>query len=80
MSTPKTLERLEEIIDASAIAGRVELLLPVGVRPRQLSVRTLLAGMLLVAVQGRPAHLRKAHQALLALAAGEQRRLGITAE
>jgi hypothetical protein len=51
MSTPGTLERLEKIIDTSAVAGPIEALLPVGVRPRQLKVRTLLLGMLLIAVQ-----------------------------
>jgi len=34
------LGRLEEIIDSSRIAGRIEMLLPAGVRPRQLTVRT----------------------------------------
>jgi hypothetical protein len=70
-------ERIEQIIDASGVARRIELLLPIGVRPRQLTVRTLLLGMLLIAVQGRPAHLRRVHQALTALAAHEHQRLGI---
>ncbi len=77
---PGTLERLERILDASAVAGRIEALLPVGVRPRQLKVRTLLLGMLLIALQGRPAHLVRVHQALLALAADEQQQLGIIAQ
>ena len=34
----------EEVIDASGAAPRVEAMLPAGVRARQLSVRTLLAG------------------------------------
>ena len=74
---PATVERLQQIIDTSGVAGPIERLLPVGVRPRQLSVRTLLLGMLLIAVQGRPAHLRRVHHALLALAADEQHRLAI---
>ena len=41
------LPALEEIIDRSGVAPRIELLLPIGVRARQLRVRTLLAGMLL---------------------------------
>ena len=41
------LAALEEIIDASGVAPRIEAMLPIGVRPRQLSVRTLLAGMCL---------------------------------
>jgi hypothetical protein len=74
------LARLEAIVDTAAVATRIEALLPVGVRPRQLKVRTLLLGMLLIAVQGRPAHLRRVHQTLLALGAHEHRRLGIIAE
>ena len=73
------LPRLEAIIDASGVAPEIELLLPVGVRPRQLRVRTLLLGMLLVAVDGRPAHLRRVHTALLALAQTDQTRLGVIA-
>ena len=57
-----TLARLEPIIDRAEVCEPIETLLPVGVRPRQLSVRTLLLGMLLVAVEGRPAHLRRVHQ------------------
>jgi hypothetical protein len=74
------LGRVEQIIDASGVAGQVELLLPIGVRPRQLLVRTLLAGMLLTAVHGRPAHLRRVHQALLDLDAPDQHRLAITTQ
>jgi len=59
------------------VARRIELMLPIGVRPRQLSVRTLLTGMLLAAVHGRPAHLRRVHQALLDLDAPDQHRLAI---
>ncbi len=71
------LARLEAIIDASATAGRIEALLPVGVRPRQLQVRTLLIGMLLVAVHGRPAHLVRVHQALLELSETDQQQLAV---
>ena len=42
------LAAFEEIIDASGIAPRIEAMLPIGVRARQLLVRTLLLGMLLV--------------------------------
>ena len=42
-----TLAALEEIIDASGIAPQIEAVLPIGVRSRQLRVRTLLAGMCL---------------------------------
>jgi hypothetical protein len=80
MSTPATLKRLEAVIDASGVAGRVEALLPIGVRPRQLRARTLLVGMLLVAADNRPAHLRKVHEALVALPDAELTRLGIIAQ
>ena len=68
---------LEEIIGASGIAPRIEARMPIGVRPRQLSVRTLLAGMCLTQADGRPAHLTRVHQALTSLPEAEQRRLGV---
>jgi hypothetical protein len=71
---------LEEVIDRSAIAPRIELLLPVGVRARQLLVRTLLAGMLIVLAGHRPAHLTRVHQALTTLPEDDQRRLGVVAD
>jgi hypothetical protein len=74
------LAAFEEIIDASGAAPRIEALLPAGVRPRQLSVRTLLAGMCLAAAGHRPAHLTRVHQALTALPADDQRRLGVIAD
>ena len=74
------LAAFEEIIDASGVAPRIEAMLPAGVRPRQLSVRTLLAGMCLAAADHRPAHLTRVHQALTALPEGDQRRLGVIAD
>ena len=74
------LPALEGVIDASGIAPRAEALLPSGARARQLSVRTLLLGMMLTLADGRPAHLTRVHQALTGLPEGEQRRLGVTAE
>jgi hypothetical protein len=68
---------LEEIIDASGVAPRIEVMLPAGVRPRQLSVRALLAGMCLTQADGRPAHLTRVHQALTSLPEAEQHRLGV---
>jgi hypothetical protein len=47
------------------------------VRVRQLSVRTLLLGMMLTAADGRPAHLTRVHRALTALPEDQQRRLGV---
>jgi hypothetical protein len=74
------LAAFEEIIDASGVAARIEALLPVGVRARQLRVRTLLAGMCLAQADHRPAHLTRVHQALTSLPEDEQRRLDVIAE
>jgi hypothetical protein len=71
---------LEEVIDRSGIAPRIELLLPTGVRARQLLVRTLLLGMLLALADHRPAHLTRVHQALTTLNENDQRRLGVVAD
>jgi hypothetical protein len=71
------LQVLEEVIDRSGAAARIEILLPIGVRPRQLLVRTLLLGMLLVLADHRPAHLTRLHQALTALPVDDQARLGV---
>jgi len=71
---------LEEVIDRSGVAPRIELLLPIGVRARQLLVRTLLAGMLTVLADHRPAHLTRVHQALTTLPEDDQRRLGVLTE
>jgi hypothetical protein len=70
---------LEEIIDRSGIAPRIELLLPIGVRARQLAVRTLLLGMLLVLADRRPAFLTEVHHALVSLPDADQHRLGVLA-
>jgi hypothetical protein len=70
----------EAVIDASGAAARIEALLPIGVRRRQLTVRTLLAGMCLAAADHRPAHLTRVHQALTSLPGDDQRRLGVTAD
>jgi hypothetical protein len=70
---------LEEITDLSGIAPRIELLLPIGVRARQLLVRTLLLGMLIVLADHRPAHLTRVHQALTTLPEDDQRWLGVLA-
>ena len=68
------LPALEEITDRSGIAPRIELLLPIGVRARQLLVRTMLLGMLIVLADHRPAHLTRVHQALTTLPEDDQRR------
>jgi hypothetical protein len=71
---------LEQVIDASGVAPRIEAMLPIGVRARQLLVRTLLLGMLLVLADHRPAHLTRVHRALITLAEDDQARLGVIAD
>jgi len=77
VSSPATLTRIEGIIDGSGTAQRIEALLPIGVRHRQLRVRTLLTGMMLTLDDRRPAHLTEVHAALTALPAEDQVRLGV---
>jgi hypothetical protein len=69
---------LEAIIEASGVAPRIEVLLPAGVRHRQLKVGTLILGMMLTLADRRPAHLTEIHAALTALPPADQRRLGVT--
>src|SRR5215472_12867452 len=71
---------LEGVIDASGIAPLIEASLPIGVRARQLLVRTLLLGMLLVLADHRPAHLTRVHHALITLPEDDQARLGVLAD
>ena len=80
MSDAGELRRLEEILDASGVSERIEMLLPIGVRPRQLTVRTLLIGMLATLSDGRPAHLSRVHRALFCLGEADKRRLGVIAQ
>jgi hypothetical protein len=74
------LAAFEEIIDTSGIAARIEAMLPIGARARQLLVRTLLLGMLLVLADHRPAHLTRVHHALITLPEDDQARLGVIAD
>jgi len=74
------LAAFEAVIDATGVAARIEVLLPAGARPRQLRVRTLLAGMCPAAADHRPARLTRVHQALTALPEDDQRRLGVLAD
>jgi hypothetical protein len=74
------LTAFETVIDASGAAPRIEAMLPIGARPRQLKVRTLLAGMCMAQADHRPAHLTRVHQALTSLPGGDQRRLGVIAD
>jgi hypothetical protein len=80
VSAAGSLSQWEDIIDSSGIAARIEILLPVGVRPRQLRVRTLLIGMLATAAGHRPAHLTRVLDTLTALPAPDRARLGVDAE
>ena len=73
------LPAAEGVLDASGIAPRIEALLPSGARTRQLTVRTLLLGMMLALADGL-AHLTRVHQALTSLPGDEQRRLGVLAD
>jgi hypothetical protein len=70
----------EEIIDRSGVAPQIEALLPAGVRRRQLTVRTLLTGMLVTLADHRPAHLTRVHRALTGLPQAGQVRLGVIAD
>jgi hypothetical protein len=74
------LAAFEEVIDASGTAPRIEAMLPIGARARQLKVRTLLTGMCLAQADHRPAHLTRVHQALVSLPEDDQRRLGVLAD
>ena len=58
------LERIEQIIDTSGVAGVIERRLPVGLRPRQLHVRTLLIAMTFALRAGRQAFLTDVHTTL----------------
>jgi len=75
--TEGTLARLETILEVSGVGPSIELRLASGGRPRQLSTTTLFLGMLLCQADGRPAHLTRVHQALVALPETDRRRLGI---
>jgi hypothetical protein len=68
---------LEDVIDNSGAAERIEALLPSAVRHRQLTVRTLLLGMQLALADDRPAQLTRVHQSLTALHEADQVRLGV---
>jgi hypothetical protein len=74
------LAAFEQVIDTSGVAPRIEAMLPTGVRARQLSVRTLLAGMCLAAADHRPAHLTRVHRALVSLPGEDQVRLGVATD
>ena len=70
----------EDVIDVSGTAPRIEAMLPAGARARQLTVRTLLAGMCLAQADHRPAHLTRVHRALISLPEDDRVRLGVLAD
>jgi hypothetical protein len=74
------LQRLEAMIEASGIAPRIEALLPIGARHRQLTVSTLILGMMLTLADRRPAHLTEVHAQLTVLPGADQARLGVMQE
>ena len=73
------LGRIERIIDDACLCTNLEELLPASVRARQLSVRTLLVGILLALSDQRPCHLTRVHRALVSLGEQDRLRLGVTA-
>ena len=76
MSDPIDLARLEALLDDDGVAGeiiRLEARLPIGVRPRQLRVRSLVLGMLLCQAEHRPAHLSRIHAAQIGRASCRER-------
>jgi hypothetical protein len=79
----RTLERFEALVDTHALRETLEAIeasLPVGVRPRQLRVRTLILGIVLALADGRPAHLSRVRDALVALDEADRLRLGVVVE
>jgi hypothetical protein len=74
------LGRYEAIVDRSGVAGRIEMLLPVGIRCRQLAVRTLLVGIMAALADDRPGHLVRVHRALVSLGDADQARLGVVVD
>lgn len=77
MNDTGCLEGLEAVLDDAGVSPTIEATLPTGGRPRQLSVRTLLLGMMLALVDHRPAHLTRVHRALVALPEPTAWRLGV---
>jgi hypothetical protein len=68
------------VVDASGVSAGLEAALPAGGRPRQLSVRTLVVGMLAAQADHRPAHLVRVHAALVGLSPHDRRRLGVVVD
>ncbi|MGH9292739.1 MAG: hypothetical protein ACRDZ6_08205 [Acidimicrobiales bacterium] len=77
------LSRIEALLDEPGLAreiAEIEKRPPIGVRPRQCSVRTLLFGMLACVAGGhQSAHLTASHAALCDLSPADKVRLGVVA-
>ena len=77
------LARLEALFVEPVLAGEIaaiEASLPIGVRPRQLRVRTFLLGIACCLFDGRPAHLTRVHETLVSLPEADRWRLGVMDE
>lgn len=72
------LADIEAIVACSGIGEAIEALLPGGARGRQLKAGTLVIGVILELADGRPAHLTRVLEALLALPEDDHKRLGVT--
>ena len=72
-----TLAGIERIVAGSGAGEAIEALLPPAARGRQLKAGALLTGKMLALADGRPAHLTRAHQALISLSEHDQKRLGV---
>ncbi len=79
---PRTLEEMcqevEKCIDRSGVAPKLEALLSDAGRPRELSVRTFLVGMMLAIQAGLAPHIAKARWVLGELPDSDKARLGVT--
>ncbi len=74
------LAPIEAIVDKSGVVNRIEALLPVGVRPRRLSVRTLIIAILIALADHCPAHLTRFYEALVNLSEPDKWRLGVISD
>lgn len=72
------IRRATAVIDDSGIAGIVEAELPKGGRRRNLQVRALLVGLMLLAHSGQPTYLKRIAGTLNNLPASTRRELGVT--
>ena len=71
------LARIEALVDDSSIAPGLEALVPRGARGRQLSVRTLIIGIMVTLFDSRPAHLSRVYEAQVGSSEADKLRLGV---